>query len=225
VAGKIVGDIQFILVRELYKSGAPLAVSVRREMPIEDGFLRVVVTPAVDSVIAVALIKDRFGHETIHERTTGTVWADWNFNSRRVWVRCSVCTEPCDKLFVSAGPLAGSLICGRCANVRYASQDQDPVERLHARLIKIVERLGGEVGDEAIPAFPRRPKGMHLTTYERLTSAFRARAILRLWLSASCPAAVGDCLGWRSVEPNLSSVDATAARVDEHVFECSAQAE
>ena len=63
-------------------------------------------------------------------------------------------------------------LCRHCYHLGYASQVEDPWDRVLRRANKIRQRLGGE------PGMAARPKGMWRRTYERLCErAFEAEMI------------------------------------------------
>jgi hypothetical protein len=168
MAGKTIGDRPSILVSDLFKRGEPVPVRICRDLDLPSGGrMSVTITAHLDLVISLATISDRAG-TTTHARTARVGWADWQFNGRRAWVVCSTCSADCNVLFISTGPLAGSLVCRKCAGVRYVSQDARDIPRLRAKMNKIWVRLGADAVDGFFPPFPERPKGMHKATYERL---------------------------------------------------------
>ena len=79
------------------------------------------------------------------------------YGGNRPWFLCPSCGRRCGVLYFS-GRGAGLYKCRDCARVTYTSQCQDAVDRSWIKQRKIEARLAD--GD--------RPKGMHLTTYERL---------------------------------------------------------
>lgn len=116
------------------------------------------------------------------EQRVPLTWTPCHVGGRRPWFVCDVyaggihCGRRTAKLY-GAGRL---FACRRCYDLAYASQSEQPGDRA-LRRAKIRTRLGGEPGTAA--PLPRRPKGMHRRTYERLTTevlALEAAAAERL---------------------------------------------
>jgi hypothetical protein len=105
------------------------------------------------------------------ERRTKVEWVDWSFGSRRPFVVCPGCERRVSRAFITTAVLAGTLICHRCAGVRYRSQDAPLAPRLAERADSIRVRLGGSSvhGRTGEPA-PAKPPRMHWRTYDRLTT-------------------------------------------------------
>jgi hypothetical protein len=67
-------------------------------------------------------------------------------------------------------------LCRRCYRLAHASQSESGWDRALRRANKIRQRLGGEPGMAA--TFPKKPKGMHQRTYDRLQEkAYKAEMI------------------------------------------------
>ena len=62
--------------------------------------------------------------------------------------------------------------CRYCHNLTYAARQAVPRHRLILMAQKIRERLGGSLS--MLDPFPRKPKGMHWTTYDHLRLAHDA---------------------------------------------------
>jgi len=79
------------------------------------------------------------------------------YGGSRPWFHCPVRGERVAILFFRAGRFA----CRDCQRIAYASQSDDVCARTWRKQARLESRLG--------PNW-QRPKGMHSTTYERLTS-------------------------------------------------------
>jgi hypothetical protein len=96
------------------------------------------------------------------------VWTPCRFGGDRPWFICSVyanctyCGRQVTKLY-HAGRL---FACRLCSQLAYASQQESAHERglLKAQTIRM--KLGGSAN--MLDDFPKKPKGMHRRTYERL---------------------------------------------------------
>lgn len=88
-----------------------------------------------------------------------------NFGGRRVWFTCPAkgCGARVAKLY------GGEIFaCRKCHDLTYPSQKELCYQRAFRRADKIRERLGWETGFDSLPG--EKPKGMHWTTFGRLTS-------------------------------------------------------
>lgn len=83
------------------------------------------------------------------------------FGGERLYVRCKRCYRRCLVLYGGA-----MFRCRKCHNLAYASQNQDACDRASSKAQRIRRRLGNDGGFE--DPFPRKPKGMHWATYDRL---------------------------------------------------------
>ena len=143
MAREIEGDIPHILVSELYQKGTPCSHPIIRIADLaERGRVTASIRAAPEQVISLARIDGDGKPAQTYERSNDVEWRPWRFDSRRPWVQCGFCLKPCARLFIATRTLAGSLICGKCARVRYASQDFIPMDRIGARQQRIRERLG-----------------------------------------------------------------------------------
>jgi hypothetical protein len=168
----IVGDQLSFRTSLLYRHGAPCS---DREhvfgLENDDGSFQFSVVPGENSVTVVtSYLPTGEAEWERFERSTPVEWKDTQFNSRRAWIVCSVCANPVNRAFISVKALAGSLLCRRCAGVRYWTQDASLLDRLAARVDALRIQLNGEAvrGITGLP-LPPRPRGMHQTTYLRLT--------------------------------------------------------
>lgn len=92
------------------------------------------------------------GHAVELERTP------CNFGGTRTWFRCGHCGRRCAVLYLRGRTFR----CRLCADVVYTSQSEDVIDRTWRRQQRVEARLG---------PYGRRPKGMHVATYQRLTRA------------------------------------------------------
>ena len=86
-----------------------------------------------------------------------------HYGGSRYWFRCPSCSNRVSVLYC-----AGTYVCRGCIGACYASQLQQPIDRLFNRADAIRQRLkwqrGIAYGNQG------RPKGMHFTTYYRLVT-------------------------------------------------------
>jgi hypothetical protein len=130
VPAELVHEHPSILVSELYEKGAPRAVVMERQLLTPDGPLKVMITPGEDAVTSVAVWPRGQQRPQRVARRAKVEWQPWRFGSRRPWVHCEWCGRRCSRLFLALQVLAGSLLCHKCAGVRYRSQDLSRRERL-----------------------------------------------------------------------------------------------
>lgn len=88
-------------------------------------------------------------------------WVPCRFGGKRPFLCCPMCGRSVVKLWVF-----GATACRDCHGLTYPVQAEREDDRLARRANKIRMRLGEEPG-LSFP-FPRRPKGMHRRTYDRL---------------------------------------------------------
>src|SRR5690606_23739442 len=86
-----------------------------------------------------------------------------HFGGRRPWFSCPKCGRRTGIMYLWYIPR-----CRKCAQLVYASQSEDAVNRSWRHTTKLEARLAG--GKEKRDF--RRPKGMHLDTYRRLMRAY-----------------------------------------------------
>ncbi len=89
-----------------------------------------------------------------------------NYGASRVWFTCPECDRRCALIYFGAP--GGQYGCRRCAVVAYASQSEDWIDRLYRKQQKLAKRMAVGADD----CIWRRPKGMHQSTYGRLTEQF-----------------------------------------------------
>jgi len=94
------------------------------------------------------------------------------FGGWRWSIMCPACGKECRALFRPR--LGTSWACRRCHRLAYYSQRLKRYWRLNQRLDKCWEQMGGTEDDLAVRRWPRRPKRMHRTTYERLRAEWNA---------------------------------------------------
>lgn len=90
-------------------------------------------------------------------------WTPCNYGGERAWLRCPAagCGRRVAILY------GGSIFaCRLCHNLAYDSQGETRHGRMLTKTQAIRVKLGGEPG--LIHDFPRKPKGMHWRTYNRL---------------------------------------------------------
>jgi hypothetical protein len=88
-------------------------------------------------------------------------WTDMSFGGQRCWLTCLSCGRRCRVLY------GGTYFrCRQCRRLTYESQYERPWQRLISQAAKLRMKLGGSGSMEE--PFPRKPKGMHWTTYWRL---------------------------------------------------------
>jgi hypothetical protein len=104
------------------------------------------------------------------EQPTRIVWMPCRFGGARPYFVCPgsvngiACSRRVTKLF-GAGTY---FLCRHCYRLAYVSQREDRYDRALRRANNIRMRLGGDPGTASL--LPRRPKGMHERTYQRLQS-------------------------------------------------------
>jgi hypothetical protein len=143
---------------------------LERRLETVRGRPKVMIVADEESVTAIVVwsADERMSSDRV-ERRARVEWQPWRFGSRRPWVCCQWCGRRCLRLFLATEELVGSLICHSCAGVRYRSQDLTSMDRLFGRRDSILNKLGVEApGGELVVRIPRRPKGMHYRTYDRL---------------------------------------------------------
>jgi hypothetical protein len=86
------------------------------------------------------------------------------FGGRRLWFRCPRCDGRCRVLYGT-----WRIACRRCHRLRYLSQRETRTGRANLGMMKIVKRVDPEATCNALPP---KPKGMHWSTYDRLSERY-----------------------------------------------------
>lgn len=107
------------------------------------------------SLLSVADLRD------CRPRGVRTVAAEQPFGGTRRWIVCPDCTRRRAALVALNG---GGFACRVCVGVHYRSQHVSPTARVHSRLHKLVERLGGLDARGVL----RKPRFMRWRTYRRI---------------------------------------------------------
>jgi hypothetical protein len=103
----------------------------------------------------------------LHDQATlqqiGVSWTRCHYGGARPWLHCPSCQRRVAILLRALG----GYCCRNCAgNPIYACQGKSTPARRHFEACKLRLRLGG-IASLGAP-FPKRPRGMHQDTYERL---------------------------------------------------------
>jgi hypothetical protein len=128
---------------------------------------------------------------TLLYRTRRTVADDWEdisdsvpllrspqpLGGERLWLACPGCGKRCLVLYGGR-----HFRCRRCVGLPYASQHERRDERLLTRAQDIRVRLGGSAS--LMDLFPKKPKGMHWGTYNRLRLVSERCALISLMAAA-----------------------------------------
>jgi hypothetical protein len=102
-------------------------------------------------------------------------WTPCNFGGERPWLHCPRrgCGRRVRKLY-----LAGRyFLCRQCGRVKFLSQSESSADRAQRRL----RRIGRKLGEDEAQWLPERPKGMHRSTYARLSDQFFAAEDVLDW--------------------------------------------
>ncbi len=100
-------------------------------------------------------------------------WTPCHYGGARAWF---ICPAPgCGR---RVAILYRGSLCRRCYQLAYNSQRRTPIDRATTKAQKIRMRLGGSAN--LAGPFPRKPKRMHWSTYERLRRE-EAEASARSW--------------------------------------------
>ncbi len=85
-----------------------------------------------------------------------------HYGNYRYWFNCPNCNKRVSVLYC-----AGLYVCRHCIGANYASQLEQPYDRLFRKVEKIRHRLGWQAG--IANGHGAKPKGMHYQTYFKLT--------------------------------------------------------
>lgn len=86
-----------------------------------------------------------------------------NYGGYRYWFRCPSCSKRVSVLYC-----AGTYVCRGCIGACYASQLQQPIDRLFSRADAIRQRLGWQSG--IAHGIGAKPRYMHSKTFDRLVN-------------------------------------------------------
>jgi hypothetical protein len=125
---------------------------------------------AGDRIVLSYRVRQHGGEWQDVEQPTPIVWMPCRFGGARPYFVCPgvvngiSCSRRVMKLF-GAGTY---FLCRHCYRLAHASQRENRYDRALRRANNTRMRLGGEPGTASL--FPKRPKGMHHRTYQRLQS-------------------------------------------------------
>lgn len=105
------------------------------------------------------------------DAVAGDVVMDWTAlpsGGKRPWFLCPSCDRRCGVLY----SLRSRIICRKCGELSYESQNESIHYRALRKAQKIRVRLGGSAN--MTEPFPSRPRYMHRRTYQRLTHRYEA---------------------------------------------------
>jgi hypothetical protein len=91
------------------------------------------------------------------------VWSRCHLGGARPWFICARCNQRVGKLYQTGA----SLTCRKCLELRYSSQQRGAKSRSYLQALKLRLRLN-DIAKIGRPV-PERPRGMHRTTYLRLS--------------------------------------------------------
>ena len=111
--------------------------------------------------------------------TIPLTWTPCTYGGRRPWFLCPgvVDGRACGRRVAKLYDRGRYFLCRHCYDLTYESRRESPMHRGLSRAQDIRKRLGGTAN--MTEPFPRKPKGMHWRTYERLRD--RADAGEYLW--------------------------------------------
>lgn len=107
-----------------------------------------------------------FGKDAVNVQCFVTLlWSDTQFGGRRPWFCCPRCGRRSAILFISA-----TVACRKCLGIRHRSQNERASDRAIRRIDFLRDKLRWEPG--FLNGSQWRPKGMHWSTYARLTGEY-----------------------------------------------------
>jgi len=149
------------------RNAAPKSTVLRFEGPGVTAFL-ILAEPSDDHVIVRTILYDVTRDKTIERRET-PVKVSWSpvgsRGGKRPYFHCLTCQRKCTVVFFDIGD--PDPVCRTCAGITYTSQNKNRYERTEERLAALRRRIGSSRNFHPIP---RRPKGMHRKTYDRLVA-------------------------------------------------------
>lgn len=105
-----------------------------------------------------------FGGDWVDEsQSIALDWTPCHYGDHRPWFRCPQCGRRVALLYCGS-----TFKCRHCLRLAYPCQGEADYERAARRADKIRKRLGWEPG--ILNLSGDKPKGMHWSTYERLTT-------------------------------------------------------
>jgi hypothetical protein len=141
-------------------SRRPLAEAMRR---IDLAQLRRSYPITPDGLVRMSYAWARGRHV---DATVSLLHTPLHFGGWSVWFCCPSCGRRCRVLYGS-----WRIACRHCHRLRYLSQRETPSGRANLGMLKVAKRLDPEARGNALPF---KPKGMHWSTYERLSERYDA---------------------------------------------------
>jgi hypothetical protein len=160
-------DVRYLQRENLLRSGHWFSLRWSRAGR-ETGSIRGVVSRHPQPEQITLLYRHRSGLGGEWEEVREPVSLDWtacNFGGERPWFVCPG-AECSRRLAVLYGP-GRYFLCRYCYELVYESQRENGMNRALRRAQTIRERLGGSAN--MMEPFPEKPKGMHWSTYDRLS--------------------------------------------------------
>lgn len=125
----------------------------------------------VESAWSIRLIyRIRLGGEQEWTDVDYSIWLErtpCHLGGERVWFRCP--GRGCGRRVAKLYSVGHYYVCRHCGKLAYECQNEDAVSRAKSRADKIRRKINPTSSPAG--AFPRKPKGMHQRTYERLAHA------------------------------------------------------
>jgi hypothetical protein len=100
-------------------------------------------------------------------------WTPCHYGGRRPWFLCP--GRSCGRRVAVLYSASKYFLCRHCYHLTYATCSMDITNRAREKEQKIRRRLGGS--ESLMAPFPNRPKGMHGSTYFRLSMEAHAAAM------------------------------------------------